>query len=190
MKRLFFCLALLCCAINVCAQSPQLEILNPPTSGTGYNDLFNILLKQTQVNGITVFLTWGNVDNGCQVSTCSGQSPSTVLGEGLQQGTCLETYCDWSAIDPELLGYINGQSSNGLASHGQKLNLIIVIIPEGQFTNNNVPAYVFNPSNYGRSWCTGCSSTEPQDLVTCPAWSGDSNAPTGGGDGVWNVNTC
>jgi len=196
MKRTLF-VAMLLCAVSAWAQTPQLEIFNPPVSGqTGYNDIFNTLLKETHaggtniVNGIAVYLTWGNVDNGCQVASCSGQSPSTVLGEGLQQGTCLEPYCDWSAIDPELLDYINGPSGNGLASHGQKLNLIIVIIPEGQSTNNNVPAYVFNPSNYGRSWCSGCSTSQPQDVVTCPAWPGDSNVPTGGGDGVWNVNTC
>ncbi|HEY3972206.1 MAG TPA: hypothetical protein VGM18_04330 [Candidatus Sulfotelmatobacter sp.] len=197
MKRVLVALIVLYCALGMYAQSPQLEILNPPTSGqSGYNDIFNTLLKETRtgggnaVAGITVFLTWGAVDNGCEVTACAGETPAVVLAAGQQIGTCLEPDCYWSAIDTELLNYINGPSSNGLASHGQKINLIIVIIPEGQTTNNDVPNYVFQPANYTHSWCTGCSTAQPQDLVTCPAWPGDSNVPTGGSDGVWNVNQC
>jgi hypothetical protein len=185
MRRLVFTLTLLCCAITMFAQSPQLEVFNPPTSGVSYTDLFSSILSKKHtggtpiVNGISVYLNWGDVDNGCQNATCASET-----------GTCLETYCNWTAIDTELLGYINGTSSNGLSANGQKLNLIIIIVPEGEFTNNNIPAYVFNPSTYSGSWCTGCSPSQPQDVVTCGFWTGDANVPTGGADGVWNVNSC
>jgi hypothetical protein len=194
MKQSLFAVILLC-AISACAQI-NLEIVNPPTSTqTGYSDIFNTLLAKTNggggnvVNGITVFLDWGNVDNGCETSVCAGQAPASVPTSE-QIGTCLEADCYWAAIDPELLDYIDGPSSNGLASHGQKINLIVVAVPEGQSTSNGIPWYVFQPSLYTHTWCSGCSTSQPQDLSTCTFWSGDSSAPTGGGDGLWNVNTC
>jgi hypothetical protein len=199
MRRMLINLALLCCAVSCWAQSPQLEVFNPPTTGSGYTDLFNTILAKphssgmgTIANGIAVFLYWGNIDNGCQNSSCSGLPPSQVTN---QTGTCNEPYCYWSntsktGIDDELLGYINGPNNNGLASHNQKLNLIIVPVPEGNTTSNNVPKYVFNPSTYSGSWCMNCSSLQPQDMATCGEWTGDASAPTGGGDGVWNANTC
>jgi hypothetical protein len=198
MKTTLILLPLLCLSIASLAQTPQMEVFNPPTSGNGYSDLFNTILsvKKTTganaVNGIAVFVYWNAVDNGCQSSSCQGQPPADVTGTG----TCAEADCFWGTtaepgIDQELLGYINGQSSNGLKSHNQKLNLILVPVPEGNGTSsdNGVPHYVFQPNTYS-NWCSACSSLQPQDQATCQAWQGDSGAPTGGADGVWNVNEC
>jgi hypothetical protein len=153
MRRLLVTLTLLYSSMRVYAQTPQLEVFNPPSSTqTGYSDLFSSILSKKHtngtpiVNGISVFMIWGEVDNGCQNASCTSET-----------GTCLEQYCNWSTIDTQLLDYINGTNNNGLAANGQKLNLIIVIIPEGEFTNNYVPTYVFNPNTYSGSWCSGCT---------------------------------
>ena len=198
MKLTLIIFTTLCLAVSCWAQAPQLEVFNPPTSTqSGYADLFNILAKtkttgtSTVANGVAVFLYWGQTDNGCQSSTCAGQPPSDVTGTG----TCAEADCFWGTtanpgIDQELLGYINGLSGNGLASHGQKLNLILVPVPEGNGSGGNgIPPYVFQPGTYS-NWCPICSSSQPQDMVTCGLWPGDSGTPTGGAEGVWNVNSC
>ncbi len=158
-------LAALCLFFVVNSSAQNLEVFNPPASGgTGYSDLFSgpNILGQAHVNGITVYLPWGKVDTG-------------------SSGPCVETQtsttCDWSQIDPQLMSYINGPASNGLASHtGQKLNLIVEMIPETNAPgfNNNIPSYVFQTSTYG-TWCSGCAA---QDVVTCSDWPGDKSAPT------------
>src|SRR5579863_7227454 len=156
MKPTLIILVMSCLAICGWAQTPQMEIFNPPTMNqTGYGDVFNFLaLKKTTganaVDGVAVFLYWGRVDNGCRSTTCQGLPPNDVTGTG----TCAEADCFWGTtanpgIDQELLDYINGPSGNGLASHSQKLNLILVPVPEGTGSNGNgVPPYVFQPNTY------------------------------------------
>jgi hypothetical protein len=182
----------------------NLQIYQPPQPGaTGYSDLFSPqngvsspnLLGKPHVNGITVFYPWSAVD--------AGSSPCVESG-----GT---NGCLWTIVDGVLQDYINGNNGqigvngNGLAHYGQKINLIIEMVPEASTTDTTqVPNYVYK-FPYG-SWCATCAA---QDMVSCPnAWKADSAAPTcsGGtpsqihqcGDpgygtpqaGVWNVNQC
>jgi hypothetical protein len=183
---LFVCATV--CSLNVLSVAQNLEVLNPPMSSSapGYTDLFNHILNQSHVKGITTFLQWGSIDTGTN-------SP------------CTETTCQWTATDAVLRAYIGGVTPGGLSSHpGQKLNLVINITPEsnGPLSTTNIPAYVFNPNTYNVAptapgWCPGCAA---QDMATCGLWHGDSNAPTctassgnsctKGDDGVWNANTC
>jgi hypothetical protein len=145
------------------------------------------------VNGITLFYPWSAVD--------AGSGPCTEPSGGANP-------CQWGAVDAALQGYIQGTNvghTNGLAGHGQKINLIIEMVAEASTTDTTqIPGYVF-AAPYG-SWCAQCG---PQDMVTCvSAWKGDAGAPTcsGGqsgsthqcGDtgygtpqaGVWNRNVC
>ena len=200
---LFVCATV--CSLTTLARSQSLEIYQPPKQGaTGYSDLFSPqngvsspnLLGEPHVNGITVFYPWSAVD--------AGLSPCAEAG-----GT---NGCVWTNVDLALQGYINGNNGqtgvngNGLAHYrGQKINLIIEMVPEASTTDTTqVPTYVYK-FPYG-NWCATCAA---QDMVSCPnAWKADSAAPTcsGGtpsqihqcGDtgygtpqaGVWNVNKC
>lgn len=166
------------------------------TGGPGYNDLFGTtqsnanILASPSVKGITVFVPWGQIDNN---------------SSGPCQETSTSSTCAWTNVDPQLWAYIQGTNNNGLASHYEKLNLIVEMIPEGSTSSNGVPAYVFQPGTYA-SWCPTCLTTQPQDVATCSEWSGADSAPTCSTNGtvppaqpcptseikagVWNANTC
>jgi hypothetical protein len=158
------------------SSSVQLEIFNPPQTSTqaGWSDLFTAALPEA--NGISAFLQWGSVDNGTSAP-------------------CVESSCNWTAIDKEFMSYIYGATyngtpvcTNGLCNYNphKTLNLIVVLVPEGGETSNGIPTYVFEPSTYS-NWCSGC---DPQDMATCGDWSGDANVPTGRANGVWNETAC
>jgi hypothetical protein len=144
-------LPLLLLLSSIPSWTQQLEVFNPPTS-TGntqaYTDLFSVVLpKATHLNGMTVLIPWGTVDTG-ESAPC--------------QETAQVKNCDWSAIEQQLLAYINGPNNDGfgLAHYpGTKLNLIIVLVPEAGPNGgyqNVVPQYVFNAGTYS-NWCPSCS---------------------------------
>ncbi len=194
---LFVCATV--CSLNSFSFAQNLEIYQPPSSGQGYYDLFGYqndpinLLANPHVSGITLFYPWSAIDAGS--SPCNESGTTNV--------------CNWGTVggvDAMLQGYISGPSGNdGLASHGQKINLVIEMVPESNTTDTTqVPGYIYSYP-YG-AWCPQCG---PQDMVTCPdSWKGDAGAPTcaGGipgsthqcGDpgygspqaGVWNVSAC
>lgn len=175
---------------------PAMEILGPPTSSNPpapWNDLFNNVLPNAA--GINVFMVWGSIDN-----VPGGTQPCTEISGSNQ--------CDWSAYDPILLNYIYGSNGSGTCTNGlckynqtKKLNLIVEILPEGSQAATYIPAYVYNSLNYS-AWCGQCSSSAPQDLVTCGDWAADASAPTcgtvGSGSqqcqtaeiGIWNSTQC
>lgn len=82
---------------------------------------------------------------------------------------------NWATVDSQLLQ---------LTASGQQLRLIVVLSTEGG-TNTGTPSYVF-----GSSWASSVGAANPQDMVVCANFEGDSGSPYGHAGftngGVWN----
>jgi hypothetical protein len=82
---------------------------------------------------------------------------------------------NWTTVDSQLLQLI---------ASGQRLRLIVVLSTEGG-VNTGTPSYVF-----GSSWASNVGAGNPQDMVVCSNFEGDSESPYGHAGftngGVWN----
>ena len=81
----------------------------------------------------------------------------------------------WTTVDSEL---------STLSAGGKRLRLVVELSQDGG-QNGSTPTYVF-----GGTWAAGVGASNPQDMVVCAEYTGDSGSPYGRAGftdgGVWN----
>ncbi len=127
------------------------------------------------LSGIGTQVLWASIDDcsttmaPCQESNTDGNCPPHLNDF---------THYFWCNLDQALLNYI----SNSVTSFANKKIVLILQPTNDQMTNNAnfTPKYVFTPtwaSNVPSPICpSGCN---PQDVVVCKSWPGDTGSGTG-----------
>src|SRR5580704_8660319 len=126
------------------------------------------------------------------VLTPSDQNYNDFLTNILPNVSGVSVEMPWSQIETSQGVYdFSGFDANLQPFEGSQVNLIVWPVTEGGNNDPNsggsTPAYVFS-----QAWATTVGASNPQDMVVCKAYTGDSgnpfyNSAVSGGGGLWDV---